>query len=59
MTSFPGFESLTAGQDVRVYMGAGWAKATVLDVQDISIGVKLASDGRRIRVYDPRNVRRP
>jgi sRNA-binding protein len=58
MTSFAGFDSLTAGQEVRVYMGAGWSKGTIVDVQDLSVGVKLASDGRRIRVYDPRNVRR-
>lgn len=57
MTSFPVFDSLTPGQEVRVYMGAGWSKATVIDVQDLSAFVKLASDGRRIRVYDPRNVR--
>ncbi len=59
MKSFPGFDSLTAGQPVRVYMGWGWAKALVLDVQDLSIGVKLDADDRRIRVYDIRNVRRP
>lgn len=59
MKGFSGFENLTAGREVRVYMGWGWAKATVLEVQPASVLVKLASEDRRVRCYDIRNIRSP
>lgn len=59
MKGFPGFDSLTAGQKVRVYMGWGWANAAVVSTSDESALLQLASDGRRIRCYDPRNLRHP
>lgn len=45
------------GKKVRVYMGSGWASGFCEDVQKGFAAVKLDAQGRRIRVYDPRNVK--
>jgi hypothetical protein len=58
MKGFPGFDSLTPGQEVRACMGWGWPEATILEVHELSVLVTLKRDGRVVRVYDIRSIRR-
>ena len=43
------------GENVKLFMGAGWAKGTLMEKTADSVLVKI--DKRTIRCYDPRNVR--
>ena len=51
------FKASLKGKKVQVFMGAGWASGVCLDVQEGFVAVKLDAQGRRINVYDPRNVK--
>ena len=43
------------GEAVKLFMGAGWTKGTLMEKTADSVLVKI--DKRTIRCYDPRNVR--
>lgn len=43
------------GEAVKVFMGAGWQKGTLVDKLRDSVTVKLKD--RTVRCFDPRNVR--
>lgn len=45
------------GETVKVYMGSGWQKGTLLSKTKDSATVRLAVGGRLVRVFDPRNVK--
>lgn len=46
---------IRTGDPVRVFMGAGWQKGTLVLKHGDSVTVRLPT--RTIRVFDPRNIR--
>lgn len=54
------FPRYMPGQEVQVFMGAGWRKAKVFrppDARHRFVGVKIADRVTPVNVYDPRNIR--
>jgi len=47
---------LERNQDVKIYMGAGWAKGTVIRSDAGSCTVRLPQLQRTVRVFDARNI---
>ena len=48
--------ALRRGSNVKVFVGAGWEKATVVEWSKTRVTTKAARGGRTIMCYDARNL---
>lgn len=49
-------DALRKGSNVKVFVGAGWEKGTVLEWSKDRVAIKAARGGRTITCYDARNL---